>query len=257
LRLHNAAPDCQYGFVQVRFVGTGDAFGSGGRWQTCIRVTSGDQALLVDCGATSLAALRAQGIDPQAVDVVAVTHLHGDHFGGLPFLILDGQFARRTAPLRIVGPPGTGVRLAATMEALFPGSSQVTRRFEVQVSELAPGGVIDLGAMRIRCWQVIHESGAPPLALRVEDGQSSFAYSGDTEWTPALIDAARGASLFAVEAYTFDKQVRYHLNYATLQTQAAGIEAAQIVLTHMSADMLGRLDDAEFPAVHDGLSFNL
>ena len=116
-------------------MGTGDAFGSGGRWQTCIRVTSGDQALLVDCGATSLAALRAQGIDPQAVDVVAVTHLHGDHFGGLPFLILDGQFSGRLAPLLIAGPPGTSQRLATAMECLFPGSAKVRRRFEVAVTD--------------------------------------------------------------------------------------------------------------------------
>lgn len=211
----------------------------------------------MDCGATSLVALRAQGIDPQAVDGIAITHLHGDHFGGLPFLILDGQFARRTAPLRIIGPPGTGARLTASMEALFPGSSQVTRRFEVQVSELAPGGEADMGALRFRCWQVVHESGAPSLALRIDDGQASFAYSGDTEWTPALLDAARGASLFAAEAYTFDKRVRYHLDYAALQAHAADIEAAQIVLTHMSADMLGRLADAEFPAVSDGLAFDL
>jgi ribonuclease BN (tRNA processing enzyme) len=247
--------------VRVHFVGSGDAFGSGGRFQTCIRVTSGGRAVLVDCGATSLAALRAQGVDPQAVDAVAITHLHGDHFGGLPFLILDGQFARRTAPLRVAGPPGIGARLAATMEALFPGSSQVSRRFEVQISELRPGSTIDLGVMRLRCWQVIHESGAPPLALRVEDGRASFAYSGDTEWTPALVEAADGASLFAAEAYTFDKRVRYHLDYRTLEAHAPELAAGQTVLTHMSADMLSRLAEpdfpAVFPAVFDGAMFEL
>jgi ribonuclease BN (tRNA processing enzyme) len=246
-----------YGSVQVRFVGSGDAFGSGGRWQTCIRVTSGGQRLLADCGATSLTALRAQGIDPQAVEAVAITHLHGDHFGGLPFLILDGQFSRRTQPLRIVGPPGTGTRLARTMEALFPGSSQVSRRFEVRVSEIEPGGVIDLGEMRIRCWQVVHASGAPPLALRIEDGTSSFAYSGDTEWTPALLEAADGASLFAVEAYTFERPIRYHLDYRTLAAHAAELTAERTVLTHMSPDMLARLADADLPAAHDGLSFEI
>jgi ribonuclease BN (tRNA processing enzyme) len=240
--------------VQVHFVGCGDAFGSGGRAQTCIRVTAGAQSVLVDCGATSLAAMRAQGLDPQDIDAVAVTHLHGDHFGGLPFLILDAQFARRAVPLRVVGPAGTGARLASAMETLFPGSTRVERRFRVVVSEIAPGAVIDIGAMRIRCWQVVHESGAPPLALRVEDDRSSFAYSGDTEWTPALLDAADGASLFAAEAYTFSRPIRYHLDYRTLQAHAGDITAHRIVLTHMSADMLGRLSDAEYPAAHDGLT---
>jgi ribonuclease BN (tRNA processing enzyme) len=243
--------------VQVRFVGSGDAFGSGGRYQTCIKVTSGDQVALVDCGATSLAALRSQDIDPQSVDVVALTHLHGDHFGGLPFLILDGQFSGRDRPLRIYGPPGTQARLTDTMEALYPGSSETSRRFAVPVVELEPGGCADIGAVHLRCWQVIHAAGAPSLALRVEDRMSSFAYSGDTEWTPALVQAADGASLFAVEAYTFEKPVRYHLDYRTLEAQRADITAATTVLTHMSADMLGHLDEAGFPAAHDGLAFDL
>jgi ribonuclease BN (tRNA processing enzyme) len=243
--------------MQVRFVGCGDAFGSGGRWQTCIMVRAAGQVMLVDCGATSLTALRAQGLDPQAVDTVAVTHLHGDHFGGLPFLILDGQFRRRTAPLRIIGPPGIAARLTSAMETLFPGSAGVSRRFDVEVSELAPGGSARAGELRVRGWEVVHASGAPPLALRVEDGRTSFAYSGDTEWTPALLAAADGASLFAAEAYTFDRPVRYHLDYQTLAAHAPQIGAARIVLTHLSPDMLGRQADAEFPVAADGLALEL
>jgi ribonuclease BN (tRNA processing enzyme) len=69
--------------MRVRFAGSGDAFGSGGRWQTCIHLDGAGQVLLVDCGATSLVALKGQGLDPGAVGAVAVTHLHGDHFRGL------------------------------------------------------------------------------------------------------------------------------------------------------------------------------
>ena len=113
--------------MQVRFAGSGDAFGSGGRFQTCIWLGGGGQVLLVDCGATSLVALKAQGLDPNEVGAVAVTHLHGDHFGGLPFLILDGQFTRRSTPLLVAGPPGIRARLTEAMENLFPGSSRVRR----------------------------------------------------------------------------------------------------------------------------------
>jgi len=126
--------------MRIRFAGSGDAFGSGGRWQTCIHLSGNGQVLLVDCGATSLAALKAQGLDPSAVDAVAVTHLHGDHFGGLPFLILDGQFSRRSTPLQVAGPPGIRARLAEAMEVLFPGSSQAQRRFPVRVIELRTDG---------------------------------------------------------------------------------------------------------------------
>jgi ribonuclease BN (tRNA processing enzyme) len=244
--------------VRVRFVGSGDAFGSGGRWQTCIHVSGEGQVLLVDCGATSLTALKAQGLAPGTVDGVVVTHLHGDHFGGLPFLILDGQFSHRTTPLRVAGPPGTGARLAEAMEALFPGSSQVRRRFEVEITELRTDGTpADLGAAVVRGWEVVHACGAPPLALRVELGGRSFAYSGDTQWTAALAEAARGADLFAAEAYTLDRPVRYHLDYQTLHAHLYDIEARRIVLTHMSADMLARIADAETPAAYDGMTLDL
>jgi ribonuclease BN (tRNA processing enzyme) len=244
--------------MRIRFAGSGDAFGSGGRWQTCIHLSGDGQVLLVDCGATSLTALKAQGLDPNAVDAVAVTHLHGDHFGGLPFLILDGQFSRRSTPLHVAGPPGIQARLAATMEALFPGSSQAQRRFPVEVTELRTDGTpTELGAATVRGWQVEHACGAPPLALRVNLGSVSFAYSGDTQWTPALARAAHGADLFAVEAYTFDRPVRYHLDYQTLRAHLAEISAQRIVLTHMSAAMLARLADADMPAAYDGMVVDL
>ncbi|MGO8957893.1 MAG: MBL fold metallo-hydrolase [Streptosporangiaceae bacterium] len=244
--------------MRVRFVGSGDAFGSGGRWQTCIHLAADGQVLLVDCGATSLVALKAQGLDPNTVGAVAVTHLHGDHFGGLPFLILDGQFSRRSEPLLVAGPPGIRRRLAESMEILFPGSASARRRFPVQVTELAPDGTpAALGMASLRGWEVEHACGAPPLALRVDLGSVSFAYSGDSQWTPALAEAARGADLFAVEAYTFDRPIRYHLDYQTLRAHLTEIHAERIVLTHMSAAMLSRLTDAELPAAYDGMITDL
>lgn len=244
--------------VRVRFAGSGDAFGSGGRWQTCICLSGRDQVLLVDCGATSLVALKAAGLDPGAVDAVAVTHLHGDHFGGLPFLILDGQFSGRSTPLQVAGPPGIRARLAEAMEVLFPGSTGARRRFDVEISELRPDGTpAGLGAATVRGWEVEHACGAPPLALRVELDGASFAYSGDTQWTPVLAQAADGADLLAIEAYTFDRPVRYHLDYQTVRAHRGQLRARRIVLTHMSAAMLTRLADAEMPAAYDGMILDL
>lgn len=244
--------------MRVRFVGSGDAFGSGGRAQTCISVRTGDRHVLVDCGATSLAAMKAQRVEPGSVDAVVVTHLHGDHFGGIPFLVLDGQFSRRTDPLTVYGPPGTSDRLRSAMEVLYPGSTAVRRRFAVDVVELVPdGSPAGQDGFVVRGWEVDHASGAPPLAVRVRSGDRSFGYSGDTAWTDALCDAAAGADVFAVEAYTFDKPVRYHLDYATLRSHRAGLDTGRLVLTHMSPSMLERLDDVEDAAAYDGMSVEL
>src|SRR5918994_4170021 len=125
--------------MQVRVLGCGDAFGSGGRFNTCFHVISGAHSFLVDCGASSLVAIRRAGLDLNGIRTVFLTHLHGDHFGGLPFLILDAQLVSgRTAPLTIAGPPGLRERLPALMEAMFPGSSTVERRFAIDLVEMEP-----------------------------------------------------------------------------------------------------------------------
>src|ERR1700724_3672604 len=88
--------------MRIQFLGSGDAFGSGGRFNTCFLVENKAGAFLIDCGASSLIAMRKYGIDPNCIDTVFISHLHGDHFGGLPFLILDAQFySRRTTPLTV------------------------------------------------------------------------------------------------------------------------------------------------------------
>lgn len=240
--------------VEITFVGSGDAFGSGGRFQTCIRLRTDGRTALVDCGATSLTAMRTQGIDPGEVATVVVTHLHGDHFGGLPFLVLDGQFTRRTAPLTVLGPVGTRDRLHLAMEALYPGSTGVRRRFAVDVVELdGAGGTHRDGPLTVRSWEVDHPSGAPALAVRVDAGGRAFGYSGDTAWTPALTSAATGADVFACEAYTWDEPVGYHLDYRTLREHEDELPARRLVLTHMGPKMLARLREAEHAAAVDGL----
>jgi ribonuclease BN (tRNA processing enzyme) len=241
----------------VTFAGSGDAFGSGGRFQACIHLQqagiSAPAPVLLDCGATSLTALRRGGLDPGEIGAVFLSHLHGDHFGGLPFLILDAQFAGRIAPLAVAGPAGTGQRLTEAMECMFPGSSRVRRRFAVEVTELSPGGSAAVAGVRAEAWEASHPSGAPALILRLSAGGRVIAYTGDTAWTPAIAAAAAGADLLIAEAYYWDKAVPHHLRHADLTAHADEITARRTVLTHMSADMLRHSEHACHEMAHDGL----
>ena len=241
----------------VTFAGSGDAFGSGGRFQACIHVSRPQGApFLMDCGATSLTALKRLGLAPSDVGVVFVSHLHADHYGGLPFLILDGQFVRRLAPLTIAGPPGIDKRLSEVMEACFPGSASVRRRFDVEVVELVPGTANTVDDIGIRTWEMVHPSGAPPLGLRVTAAGRTISYTGDTAWTPAISELASGADLFIAEAYYRDKAVPYHLRLADLVAHEDDLGADRIVLTHMSAEMLEE-PSLPFDAAHDGYVIHL
>lgn len=245
------------GQVQLQFLGSGDAFGSGGRFQTCLLLRGPAGALLIDCGASSLVAMKRAGVDPGEIGWVLLTHLHGDHFGGLPFMVLDGQFSRRTRPLVVAGPPGTRARVEAAMEVLFPGSSRVERRFAVEFVELAERVATAVGPATVTPFPVEHASGAPSYALRVEYGGKVIVYSGDTEWTESLVDATRGADVLVCEAYFFDKKIKFHLDYATLRDQRKRLECSRIILTHMSQDMLGRLAESEMECASDGMIITL
>jgi len=218
---------------------------------------SGGFRCLVDCGTSSLIALKRAAVDPNDVDTVLVTHLHGDHFGGIPFLILDGQFSRRSRRLLVVGPPGLTDRVTQAMEVFFPGSSQAQRKFETDFLELADGIPTTLGPLRVTPYEVVHACGAPPYALRVELDGRTVVYSGDTEWTDRLIAAVAGADLFISEAYFYDKPIRFHLDYATLAHHRSRLDCKRLIVTHMGTDMLARVSELPVEAAHDGLEVSL
>ncbi len=243
--------------MRLQVLGCGDAFGSGGRFNTCFHVTAGRGCFLVDCGASSLIAIRRFGVDPNGIDTVFLTHLHGDHFGGLPWLILDGQLVSgRTTPLTIVGPKGTRDRLTAAMEALFPGSSTIERRFTVEVREIEAGARTEIGPVAVTAFLMRHPSGAPAHALRLESENKVLAYTGDTEWVEAIIEAGREADLMIAEGYTIERPVKFHLDWAILKSRLPEIAPKRLMLTHMSNEMIAHAPDG-YIAAEDGLVLTL
>lgn len=241
--------------MRLQFLGSGDAFGSGGRFNTCFYVERACHGnLLVDCGASSMVAIRKWEVEPNAISTVLVSHLHGDHFAGLPFFLLDAQLvSRRTASLLLAGPPGFRDRLMTVMEAMFSGSTQVQRKFELEIRELELHERVELNALAVTPYLMKHYSGAPSYALRIETEGKVLTYSGDTEWVEELVPAARDADLFICEAYFFDKVMKYHIDYTTLVNHLPRIGAKRTIVTHMSAELIGRRSEMALEAAHDGL----
>ena len=247
--------------MRLTVVGSGDAFGSGGRFNSCFLLETEGAAVLVDCGASSLVALKAQGIDLDRIDAVILSHLHGDHFGGLPFLLIDAQhLARRARPLLIAGPPGTRTRLDAALDTLFPGSAATPWRFPWQVVEIEPGASHELLGIGVTTAEVLHRAGAPATALRLECGGTTFAYSGDTSWTDALLPIAKGADLFLIECSGYAGDLPGHMSWDTLKPQLKRLEARRIMITHMNPAALAHVDEMRAAGVmvaEDGLSLEL
>jgi ribonuclease BN (tRNA processing enzyme) len=230
--------------MRITVVGSGDAFGSGGRFNTCFWVETGKATLLIDCGASSPVALKIRGLDFDRVDGVVLSHLHGDHFGGLPFLLLDAQLiSRRERPLVIAGPPGAQARIEAALEIFFPRAAGNKWRFPFAFAEIEPGRPATILGHCVTTAEVVHQSGAPSTAVRISDGRSDLAYSGDTEWTEVLLPMAAGADLFILECSSYAGRIPGHLTWEILKPRLAELAASRILITHMNETMLAHRDE--------------
>jgi len=244
--------------MHLQFVGSGDAFGSGGRLNTCFHVAGERANFLIDCGASSLVGLKSRGIDRDAIDAILVSHFHGDHFGGIPYFVLDAHFGRRARPLVIAGPPGIEAWYVRALEAAFEHFSTIKLAFALELVVLPERAATTLGPLRVTPYPVVHgNSGGPFYAYRIEVEGRIIAYSGDTEWTDTLVEVAHGADLFVTECYAYDKPIRYHLNLKSIEDNLARLRAKRLVLTHMSEPMLAQLGKLKHETASDGMVVKL
>lgn len=243
--------------MRLTVVGSGDAFGSGGRLQTCYHVAARSGLFLIDCGATSMIGMQRLGLSPDDVRTIFVSHLHGDHFSGLVWWLLHAHYVSgRTAPLTIVGPAGIQQRFKTAAEALFPNSTEIALRFDMTFREFRSQSEIEVAGVRVTPFEVLHPSGAPPYALRFECDGKVLGFSGDTRWVENLVPAAKGADLFIAECFTFDQQVGYHTSWRDIEANIDRMAAQRIMLTHMGGQMLasrGEVRDPRILFAEDGL----
>lgn len=247
--------------MRLTVVGCGDAFGSGGRLQTCYLVEAADTRFLIDCGASALIGFNRLKLDPNTVPTVFISHLHGDHYAGLVWWLLHAKhIGKRTVPLTVVGPPGVEARLRAAAEALFPGSLQVNLRHELHFVELVREKRAHVGPVAVTPFEVSHPSGAPSYALRFEAEGKVLAFTGDTGWVEVLCEVARGADLFISECFQYDLTLPIHLDYATIDANYARLGAKRVLLTHMGEAMLahaGKVDASRYLLAQDGMTLDL
>ena len=245
--------------MHVQCLGSGDAFGSGGRFHPCFHLKTDTLSLLLDCGPSALISMKRYGVDPYTVDAVILSHLHGDHFGGIPFLIRETQvLGRRERPLIIAGPKGTRDRIERVMENFFPGSTGTASTFAIEYAEFLSAQPLQIGSASVLAYRTAHREGTHPHTLRVACDQRIIGYSGDSAWTDAVTDASRDADLFICEAFTYQTLKEGHLSYGVLRDHRAQLACQRLIITHMSDEMLdlrSQVDDAT-PA-EDGMVFLL
>ena len=237
--------------VGVRFLGSGNAFSDGGRANAAIHVTAPGVSLLLDCGGSALPAIKKH-VDPATIDAIAVTHLHGDHFGGITFFVLEQHFAGRKRELVVGGPPSLEQRLRAAEQALYPDFfGQVALGFPL-LTRVLGAAPTTLGGAQVSALEVRHVRLSEPHGLRVNIGGTLIAYSGDARWSEHLAAVANGADLFICEASNFDREDPAHISYRQLIAHRDELGAKRIVLTHLGAETLAHLAELELEYATDG-----
>jgi ribonuclease BN (tRNA processing enzyme) len=243
--------------VRVSFLGSGDAFSSGGRHQAgyLVQSTGGDASTtLLDVGSSTLTSMKQHGVDPGAVDLVLISHLHGDHFAGLPFLFLEYIYEQpRRRPLRIAGPPGTEERVWALFRTVYKDTAAAPLPFALEFTEMPPDARVRFGPVDVLPFRVPHQETGISLGVRVHVAGRTILYSGDTGWTEALVEHSRDADLFICECCYFETRLPFHLDYPRIAEQRARFGSRRLILTHLGREVLARRHEVEVETARDGL----
>jgi ribonuclease BN (tRNA processing enzyme) len=249
------------GSVNVSFLGTGDAFASDGRFQSGYLFETPDYRVLMEAGPTILCAMKRMKIVPGELDLILISHLHGDHYGGLPFLLLEYTFEsppRKT--ITIAGPPRLEERTWLLFETMFPRNrGDVGRlRSKLRFIVLEPGVKQRAGKLQVETIRTPHMRYEPSLALKFKLDGKTIAFSGDSGWSDELVEFAAGADLFMCECTYFESaHLDFHMNYPELERRRPLFDVGRMILTHVGREVLEKRDKLRLETAHDGLKIEI
>ncbi len=242
---------------RIRFLGTGTAFHTDGRGcQAILFRPAGRGGVLLDVGPDTMRAFAAQQADPSTVDTVFITHLHGDHTAGWPFLLLQWIYVdRRESPLQVIGPAGIREHLEALARLAY-GDLVQEQAFEIGYTELGWGeerrGTTAAGLSFLAVPVDHHPSS---LGFRIEASGLTFSVSGDTSWCAGLERVTSGCDVAIVECTYLTPGPGAHLSLEEIRRHRGQLGDGRLVLVHLPDAVAKELATdplARTVAAHDG-----
>ena len=249
--------------MKVTIVGSGDAFGSGGRAHTCIRIDAAATTVLVDFGSGSMIAWQKLGFDSNDIDAIVVSHLHGDHFGGIPALLLHAQFvAGRRKPLLLVGPFGLKERLQEVLRSAFSPAARRSRGISPGACRRSPAAATaPWRGLTLETFDVIHSPGSHADGHPAFGRQARLCLFRRHGLDGNLERSSRPTPISSsVECSSGDEPVPNHLHWPELKGKLKGFTAKRIAVTHMGPSAIAKIPEMQAAGLivaKDGLSLNL
>ena len=244
--------------IELACLGTADALGSGGRHCAGYRVRTKETQILLEAGPSILTQLKSRQQEMAALDGVALSHLHGDHFAGLPFLLLEYEHqTTRDRPFVVIGPPGTESRVRRLLDTLYWESRGRTFSFPLQFIEMVDGSQTEIGGVHLSGFEVPHQETEISLGYRLRADGQQLVFSGDTPWTDQLLRESENADLFLCECTDLHESSGRHIRYADIENNRKSFSCGEILLTHLGPEVQARVDEIPEPTAHDSLVVRL
>jgi len=216
--------------MKIHFLGVGEACDERCP-NTSLHVTAANgQRFLIDCGFTTPHLYFAYYRDPDELDAVWISHFHGDHFFGIPLLLLRFWEMGRRKKLVVAGPQGTREKVAAAMELAY-ANFLPRLKYQLDFVEIEPGDVRELAGTNWSTAANIHSQRC--LALCIDDSIHRIFYSGDGRPTGETQTLAQGCDLIVHEAFTLDEEVENHGNIKSCLEFAGRAGVKHLALVHL------------------------
>lgn len=242
--------------MKLTTIGCGDAFGSEGRYNTSFLLSDDQLNVLVDCGASTLLRLKQLNLSPESIDVIVITHFHGDHYGGIPFLMISNKMEyQRTRPLKIIGPKGIEENVYGLQDALYPGTSKLFNEMNVSFHEYADELQEFHEFVEVKGLTVTHSLDSNPHGVQIRIKDKLFGFSGDTEWNDHLLELSKDTDLFVIECNNLHEDSPGHLSYKTIQQRQNDFQTKRLLLTHMGSEVINA-KNLEVDRLYDGLEID-
>ncbi len=221
---------------ELIFLGTGNAFGHGGRRHSSYAISTlinqKKSFLLIDCGPSTLPALHENNVDPKSIDYIYLSHLHPDHWLGLPLLVLDNKWiTKRNDPIQLICPQGTEDLVTKTCELLYSRdeADAVTDTYHfIEIGNQTTKKIDD--RLSVETLPAIH-GGNGRMGILTFNGES-IGYSGDSAFFEPSFLRLINCKIAIHEASSFNQPIPNHTTLSEIlhyKTQIRG----QLFLTHV------------------------